>query len=84
MTILADYLVLRNLTFTVGEHRFGFMDAQQSFGGDVTLCFVGPFGGFPIPCSAVQGWTLIALLVALLLAGAAWALFRRRPTTESP
>lgn len=79
MRMLAEYLIEQNLTFTAGGYRFGFMDAEHSFGGDVTLCFAGPFGAFPVPFSATQGWTAFSLLLALLLIGAPWALIRRRP-----
>ena len=79
MWILADYLVGRDLTFTIGEHRFGFMDANHTFAGDVTVMFLGPLGGFyKVPFSAVQGWTIVAISFAALLTCVVCLCLRRR------
>jgi hypothetical protein len=51
------YSVARDYTFTIGEHRFGFMDANHDFQGDVTLLFAGRLGGYyRVPVSAAAGW----------------------------
>lgn len=86
MLIIADYMIGRDLTFTLGGYQFGFMDAEHTFSGEVTLLFLGPLGGYyPVPCSAIQGWTITALLLSLLLTGLAWLSLRgRRGRGESP
>ena len=79
MWIVAMYSVYRDLTFTLGGHRFGFMDANHSFGGDVTLMFLGPLGGYrKVPFSAVQGWTIVVISFAALVTCVACLCLRRR------
>jgi hypothetical protein len=74
------YSVSRDCTFTIGEYRFGFMDANHDFQGDVTLLFAGPLGGYyRVPVSAAAGWVITGLVIVALLASAVWLCFRRRP-----
>ena len=79
------YSVARDYTFTIGEYRFGFMDANHDFHGDVTLLHAGPLGGFyHVPVSAAAGWMITGLLIVALLAAAVWVGFRRRPQHGLP
>ena len=81
--ILAEYLIARDYTFTIGGYRFGFIDANHSFQGDVTLLHAGPLGEYyHVPVSALQGLMITALLFATLLAAMAWLCFRRRRVTS--
>ena len=75
--ILADYAISRDLSFTVGGYRFGFVEADQTFQGEVTLLQLGPLGHFyHVPVSAAQGWMITALLFAAILAAVVWLCFR--------
>jgi hypothetical protein len=77
--ILADYAISRDLSFTVGGYRFGFVDADQTFRGEVTLLQLGPLGHFyHVPVSAAQGWMITALLLAAILAAVGWLCVRWR------
>jgi hypothetical protein len=79
LLILADYAIERDYSFTVGGYHFGFVDANQSFQGDVTLMQLGPLGEYHhVPFSAAQGLMITALLFATALAAVGWLCFRRQ------
>ena len=78
MLILAMYSVSRDCTFTIGGQRFGFMDANHDFQGDVTLLFAGPLGGYyRMPLSAAGCLVVTILMCVAMAAMAAWLCLRR-------
>lgn len=84
MLILAEYLIGRDLTFTIGGQRFGFMDANHTFGGDVTLLFLGPIGGYySAPCSAMQGTVGASLIACASVTSLCFLSLRRRVDRRS-
>ena len=79
MLILADDAIGRDLTFTIGGQRFGFMDANHTFSGDVTLLFLGPMVGYySVSCSAMQGTVGASLIACALVTGLCARSLRRR------
>ena len=79
MLILADYSIARDYSFTIGGYRFGFVEADHTFQGEVTLLQAGPLGEYyHVPVSAAQGWMITGLLFAALLAAVVSLCFRRR------
>jgi hypothetical protein len=84
MPILAIYEISTNYTFTIGEHRFGFMDAHHSDRGDVTLLCAGPFGTYydVVPVSAATASITTGLLLATLLVTSTWICLRLRKASR--
>lgn len=79
MLILADYSIGRDYSFTFGGYRFGFVEADHTFQGEVTLLQAGPLGEYHhVPVSAAHGWMITALLLAALLAAVVWLCLGRR------
>jgi hypothetical protein len=79
MPILAIYEISTDYTFTVGGHRFGFMDAHHEGQEGALLC-AGPFGTYHqlIPVSAFSAWIITGLLVTSLIFAFVWFGFRLR------
>jgi hypothetical protein len=68
MPILAIYEISTDYTFTVGGHRYGFMDADHD-GREGTLLCAGPLGTYYrlLPVSAANAWIITVLLAASLI-----------------
>ena len=82
---LAMYGVYRDWTFTIGEYRFGLVDAEHN-GRDVTLLHAGPLGHYyHVPFTATQGMIIAALLLVAILSAIAWLCLRtrRHPPTNT-
>jgi hypothetical protein len=79
MPILAIYEISTDYTFTVGGHRFGFMDAEHN-GREGTLLHAGPLGTYYrlLPVSAVNAWIITVLLAASVVLAFIWFGFRVR------
>jgi hypothetical protein len=66
--MLAEYAIERDYSFSIGKYHVGFVDADQTFEGDVTLMQLGPLREFHhVPISATQGWLIVALILVGLL-----------------
>ena len=86
----------RDLSFTVAEYRFGFVDMTHASMPPMpslnlpgfpdtpyTEMHVGPLGTQRVPVSAAGGWGLIAVtLIAVLMLCLVTALRRKRPLPE--
>jgi len=78
MFLLAYRPEIGDYRFVVGGYRWGFYELRGPVGRTYSQLDVGPLGSVTLPVSALQGWAILVMAVALILAMVAWAGHRRR------